>query len=51
MKTAFKMLVGRPEGKSPPGRTSRRWEGSIKMVLNEVYLEGVHWICLRIRAF
>jgi hypothetical protein len=30
------VLVGRPEGKRPLGRPRRRWEGNIKMVLQEV---------------
>ena len=31
-----KVLVGTPEGKSPLGRTKRRWEHNIKMDLEEV---------------
>ena len=29
-------LVGKPEGKRPLGRPSRRWEDNIKMNLQEV---------------
>ena len=31
-----KVLVGKPEGKRPLGRTTRRWEDNIKMNLEEV---------------
>ena len=31
-----KVLVGKPEGKRPVGRTRRRWENNIKMDLEEV---------------
>jgi len=32
----FRVLVGKPEGKRPLGRTRRRWEDNIKMYLQEV---------------
>ena len=31
-----RVLVGKPEGKRPLGRTTRRWEDNIKMDLQEV---------------
>jgi hypothetical protein len=31
-----KVLVGKPEGKRPLGRPRRRWEGNIKMDVQEV---------------
>jgi hypothetical protein len=31
-----RVLMGRPEGKSPLGRPRRRWEDNIKMDLQEV---------------
>ena len=31
-----RVLVGKPEGKSPLGRPRRRWEDNIKMNLQEV---------------
>ena len=31
-----KVVVGKPEGKRPLGRPRRRWEGNIKMNLEEV---------------
>ena len=32
----YRVLVGKPEGKKPLGRSRRRWEESIKMYLQEV---------------
>jgi len=32
----YRVLVGKPEGKRPLGRPRRRWEGNIKMDLQEV---------------
>jgi len=37
-------LVGKPEGKKPPGRLRRRWEDNIKMDLQEVECGGMEWI-------
>jgi hypothetical protein len=39
-------LVGKPEGKRPPGRPRRRREDNIKMDLREIGLGGVNWIRL-----
>jgi hypothetical protein len=33
---AYRALVGKPEGRRPLGRPSRRWEDNIKMDLREV---------------
>jgi len=33
---ANRVLVGKPEGKTPIGRPRRRWEDSIKVDLQEV---------------
>ena len=32
----YRVLVGKPEGKTPPGRPRHRWEDNIKMDLQEV---------------
>jgi hypothetical protein len=32
----YRVLVGKPEGKRPLGRPSRRWEDNIKMDLQKV---------------
>ena len=42
----YKVLVGKPEGKRPPGRTRHRWEDNIKLDLPEVGCEGVDCIGL-----
>jgi hypothetical protein len=41
---AYRILVGRPEGRRPLGRLRRRWEDNIKTDLQEVEWEGVDWI-------
>jgi hypothetical protein len=46
MRNAYKILVGKPEGKRPLGRLRRRWEDNIGIDLREVGWEGVDWICL-----
>ena len=35
-RNAYRVLVGKPEGKRPLGRPRRRWEDNIKMDLREV---------------
>ena len=35
-RNAYRVLVGKPEGKRPSERPRRRWEGNIKMHLREV---------------
>jgi len=40
----YRVLVGKPEGKSPLGRSRIRWEDNIKMDLQEVVFEGMDWI-------
>jgi hypothetical protein len=42
----YKVLVGKPKGKRPPGRSRRRWEDGIRMDLREICLGGVDWIRL-----
>jgi hypothetical protein len=41
-----KVLVGKPEGKSPLGRPTRRWEDNIRMDLQEMGCGGMDWIGL-----
>ncbi|KAJ4450665.1 hypothetical protein ANN_02094 [Periplaneta americana] len=45
-RNAYRVLVGRPEGKRPLGRPRRRWEDNIKMDLREVGYYGRDWINL-----
>jgi len=40
----YRDLVGKPDGKTPLGRTRRRWEDNIKMDLQEVGCGGMDWI-------
>jgi hypothetical protein len=40
---AYRILVGRPEGRRPLDRPRRRWEDNIKMDLQHVGL-GMDWI-------
>jgi hypothetical protein len=41
---AYRILVGRPEGRLPLGRPRHRWEDYIKMDLEEVCAGGMDWI-------
>jgi hypothetical protein len=43
---AYRVLVGRPEGKRPLGRSMRSWEDNIKMDLREIGIDGANWIRL-----
>jgi hypothetical protein len=43
---AYKILVGKPEGKRPLGRSRRRWVYNIKMVMREIGWVGLDWIDL-----
>jgi hypothetical protein len=45
-KSAYRVLVGRPEGKRPLGRPWRRLEGNIKMNFRETGIDGANWIQL-----
>jgi hypothetical protein len=45
-RNACRILVGKPEGKRPLGRTRRRWVDNIKMDLREIGWDGVYWIDL-----
>jgi hypothetical protein len=41
---AYRILVGRPEGRRPLGRPRRRCEDNIKMDIQEVEWRGMDWI-------
>jgi hypothetical protein len=45
-RNAYRILVGKPEGKIPQGRRRRRsrWVDNIKMDLREIGWDGVNWI-------
>jgi hypothetical protein len=40
----YRVLVGKPEGKRPLGRSRRSWENNIKMDLQELQCGGMDWI-------
>jgi hypothetical protein len=45
-KNVYRLLVGKPEGKRPLGRSRHRWIDDIKMDLLEIGLSVVDWIGL-----
>jgi hypothetical protein len=45
-RSAYSVLVGKPEGRRPLERPRHRWEDKIKMGLREVYGGGTDWIDL-----
>jgi hypothetical protein len=40
----YRVLVGKPDGKRPLGRSKLRWEDNIKMDLQEVGCGSMDWI-------
>jgi hypothetical protein len=46
MRNAYIILVGKPEGKTPFGRTRHRQENSIRISFREIGWEGVDWMHL-----
>jgi hypothetical protein len=45
-RNAYRILVGKPEGKRPLGRPRRRLVDNIKMDLGEIGWDGKDWIDL-----
>jgi hypothetical protein len=45
-RNAYRLLVGKGEGKRPIGRPRRRWVDNFKMDLLEIGWGGVDWIGL-----
>jgi hypothetical protein len=43
-RNAYRILVGKPEGKRSLGRPRRRWVVNIKMDLGEIGWDGRDWI-------
>ena len=43
-RSVLRVLVGKSEGKRPPGRPRHRWEDNIMMDLQEVGCVGMDWI-------
>jgi hypothetical protein len=42
-RNAYRILAGKPEGKTPLGRPRRRWVDNIKMDLREIGWDGMGW--------
>jgi hypothetical protein len=45
-KNAYRVLMGKPEGKRPLGRPRHWWHSNIKMDLTEIGWSGMNWIDL-----
>jgi hypothetical protein len=45
-RNAYRLFVGKPEGKRLQGTPKRRWVDNIKLDLGEVGWRGVDWIGL-----
>ena len=45
-RNAYRVLVGKLEGKRPSGKPRRRWEDNMKMDLSEVGCDPGDWIAL-----
>jgi hypothetical protein len=45
-RNAYRILVGKPEGRRPLGRPKYRWVDNIKKELTEIGWDGVDWINL-----
>jgi hypothetical protein len=43
---AYRILVGKPEGKRPLGRSRNRWENDIKKDVREIGRGDIDWIDL-----
>jgi len=43
-KVVYRVLVGKPEGRRPMGKPSRRWEDNIRMDLRELGCGCVDWM-------
>ena len=46
MRGAYRVLVGKSQGKRPLTRPRRRWDDDIKTGLKQIDLDGVDWIDL-----
>jgi hypothetical protein len=43
-RNAYRIVVGKPEGKRPLGRPRHKWVDNIKMDLGEIGWDGRDWI-------
>jgi hypothetical protein len=46
MRNAYKVFIGKHEGKTPLGRPKHRWEDNVKLDHGEIRWEGEDWIYL-----
>jgi hypothetical protein len=46
VRNAYKILIGKSQGKRPLGRPRRTWEDNIKMDLGVIGFRGLDWIRL-----
>ena len=44
VRSAFKILTGKPTGKRPLGRPRRRYEDNIRMDLEEIGITARYWV-------
>jgi hypothetical protein len=47
-RSIYRVLVGKPERKSPLGRVRKRWENNIKIDLQKVECGGRDWMKLAV---
>ena len=48
-RNAYRIFVGKPEGKRPLGRPRCRWEDNIKMDLREASCDTGNWIDFEVK--
>jgi hypothetical protein len=46
-RSAYRLMVGKPEGKRPLGRQRRRWVDNIKMHFKEIGWDVMDWTRVR----
>jgi hypothetical protein len=46
MRSAYKILIGKPGGKRPFGRSRRKWKDNIKIDLKGIECKNANWIHL-----
>jgi hypothetical protein len=49
-RNAYRILVGKPEGRKPLGSPRRRWVDNIKIDLREIGWHGVNWVNLALEG-
>jgi hypothetical protein len=45
-RNAYRILVGKQEGKRSLGSPRRRWVDNVKMDLTEIRCDSLDWICM-----